>query len=117
MKANIKHKRSKLTPLETEFMMKEIDRQTAAEARRLERNIDILVLWTLHSKFGFGRERLIRFLSAMHTGLDELANWYEMEDRDQMFLAERELRKDGLFIDQMLKEAVCDEWRFDCLDV
>lgn len=109
MKSNIKHKRSKLSTLETEFMMKEIDRQTAEATRGMERNIDILVLWTLHTRFGFGRERLIRFLSEMHTGLDELANWYEMDDRDQMFLAERELRKDCLFIDQMLKEAGCNE--------
>lgn len=109
MKANVKQKRSKLTTLETEFMLKEIDRQTAEATRGMERNIDILVLWTLHTRFGFGRERLIRFLSEMHTGLNELANWYEMEDHDQMFLAERELRKDGLFIDQMLKKAGCDE--------
>ena len=71
----------------------EILRQCAEFDRKNANEIDALVLWLLHEKFGFGKKRLRAFYDYFLTEIDALAKWYEMGDEDKAWLCTYKLKQ------------------------
>lgn len=77
----------------------EIQKKIAEMDRNNTDEIDALVLWVLHTEFGWGKDRLKKFYEAFNPRLDELAARYEITDKgDEIWLATYKL-KDRLGID------------------
>ena len=91
---------AKMTAKERKAMDDEIDRQLAEATRRQEGDIDALLLWYLHTEYGFGEKRLRKFMEGFNARLRELSDWYDMGEGDQMFLVRRELKKIGIDVDE-----------------
>lgn len=78
-------------PLVQETIMQEVKRVNLEEVKRQSEDIDTVILMTLHSEFGFGKKRLLRFVK----GLAEIHKYFEnrYEDCDiigmKMYLEER----------------------------
>lgn len=82
----------------------EIQRQCAEYDRKNENEIDAIILWLLHEKFGFGMKRLRRFYDLFHTEFDRLINRYLMEKEDGVWLCTYKLKEYGLDIEEWNKE-------------
>ena len=91
---------AKMTAKERKAMDDEIDKQLAEATRRQEGDIDALLLWYLHTEYGFGEKRLRKFIEGFNARLRELSDWYDMGEGDQMFLVRRELKKIGIDVDE-----------------
>lgn len=83
---------------------KEIQRQCAEFDQKNQNEIDALILWLLHEKFGFGMKRLRRFYDLFHTEFDALVKRYEMDEDDAVWLCTHKLKEYGLDIEQWNKE-------------
>lgn len=81
-----------------------VDKQIAEAALREEGDVMALVLYILNSKFGWGEVRLKRFQEAFHDGLLDLTAWYEMDNKDGVFLARRKMNQLGIDVDIFAKE-------------
>lgn len=66
--------------------------------------VDAVILWLLHEKFGFGKKRLRAFYDSFSTELDALVKRYEMGDEDKAWLCSRKLRDYGIDISEWNKE-------------
>lgn len=82
----------------------EILRQCAEFDRKNANEIDALVLWVLHEKFGFGKKRLRAFYDCFITEIDALSKYYEMGDKDMAWLCARKLKEYGIDIAEWNKE-------------
>lgn len=82
----------------------EILRQCAEFDKKNENEMDALILWILHEKFGFGKKRLRAFYDYFSTELDALVKWYEMGDEDKVWLCTRKLKEYGVDIAEWNKE-------------
>lgn len=72
------------------------------KAFRLE--IEARVLWSLHSSFGFGEERLRRFFEAFDQSIGELVEHYDVEDDDAGWLCVEKLRNYGIDLEKWENE-------------
>lgn len=99
MKANYKR------DISTKQIDKLINEQLIEAAHREEADTMALVCYILHEKFGFGKKRIEVFMKEYHEGLDELCNWYELENTDALFLARRKMQELGVDTDKFAKEA------------
>lgn len=93
-----------LTAAEKKAMNIEIQRQLAEYERKRIEEIDSMILWVLHSEFGFGPERLKRFYDRFANSIDELIKRYEMEDEDQIWLCTHMLKEYGVNIEKWHNE-------------
>lgn len=89
---------------EKKAMDMEIRRQMAEYDRKNALEIDALVLWVLHERFGYGPVRLKRFHDAFVGELQELLRRYEMEETDQVWLCTHMLANYGVNVDEWWKE-------------
>lgn len=85
---------------------KEIQRQCAEFDRKNQGEIDALILWLLHERFGFGMKRLRLFHDLFCTEFDALVKRYEMDEDDAVWLCTHKLKEYGVDIEQWNKEAV-----------
>ena len=85
-----------LTAAERKAMNMEIQRQLEeyTEQHRLE--LDAMILWVLHSQYGWGEKRLRRFYDLFEKELDELLKYYELGAEDRAWLCTYLLKKDGI---------------------
>lgn len=81
-----------------------VDKQIAEATLREEGDVMALVLYILNSKFGWGEVRLKRFQEAFHDGLLDLTEWYEMDNKDGVFLARRKMNQLGIDVDIFARE-------------
>lgn len=98
MKANYKR------DISTKQIDKLITEQLIEAAHKEEGDTVALVCYILHEKFGFGKKRLETFMEEYHNGLNELCKWYELDEKDSLFLARRKLNEIGIDIDKYAKE-------------
>ena len=71
----------------------------------LAHNVMALVLWYLHEKEGYGRERLTRLNREFAPALRELQEYYEMDSHDDTeWLVKRQLREIGVDVEAMDNE-------------
>lgn len=97
-----------LTAAERKAMNIEIQRQLAEYERNRTTEIDSMILWVLHSQFGFGLERLKRFYDCFAVSIDQLVKRYEMEDEDQVWLCTHMLKEYGVDIEKWHNERRTD---------
>lgn len=71
--------REQFTAGQKKQLSAEIRKQVAIENERYERDYDTLILYVLHTKFGFGRERLLRFFCEMATARRDLKAFYKSD--------------------------------------
>lgn len=98
MKANYKR------DISTKQIDKLITEQLIEAAHKEEGDTVALVCYILHEKFGFGKKRLETFMEEYHNGLNELCKWYELDEKDSLFLARRKLNEIGIDVDKYAKE-------------
>ena len=84
---------------------REVNKQMSEAVLSEERDLMALVLWVLHTEYGFGKVRLERFAEGFHEKLKELSDWYVMDSTDQVFLCRRKLKEYGVDVDELVKEA------------
>ena len=84
---------------------REVNKQMSEAVLNEERDLMALVLWVLHTEYGFGKVRLERFAEEFHEKLKELSDWYVMDSTDQVFLCRRKLKEYGVDVDELVKEA------------
>lgn len=99
-----------LTAAERKAMDIEIRRQYAEYTRKHSLEIDSIILWLLHDRYGFGPERLKGFHDEFISAMDELAARYEMEDSDNAWLCTQKLKEYGIDIEQWEKEKGEEQW-------
>lgn len=95
----------------TEQVMKAEAERMAMEAisemneQNLE-ELDAMVLYILHSEFGFGEKRLRRFFDNFNKGLRDLGERYAMNEYDErIWLCKRKLKEEcGIDISKWEKE-------------
>lgn len=61
----------------------EINRQTGENVRKLALNLQALVLWSLHQKYGMGKKKLLDFQKDFRPMIEELQKYYEADDAEQ----------------------------------
>lgn len=97
----------KLTKSQAKRLKQEIRRQVALENEKYERSFDILIMYILHSVFGFGQARLSKMYASMRKSRDELKKRYmadgDADSDDYIFAMERDLRQSGIDMDGILQ--------------
>lgn len=61
----------------------EINRQTGENVRKLSLNIQSLVLWSLRKQLGWGKKRLLRFQKNFLPLIQELQDYYQLENASE----------------------------------
>lgn len=87
-----------LSKREQEILDEEIRRQIIEKDEQYTVELYALIFWTLRKYFGFGEKKLKELWGYMATGHVELREKYMMEDVDDAWLCERELKEDGIDI-------------------
>lgn len=82
----------------------EIKSQLAEWDQKHYEELDALVLWVLHSKFGFGEKRLKKFHDAFVENIDDLIKRYEMDNEDDVWLCTYKLKQHGIDISEWNKK-------------
>ncbi|MBE6724938.1 MAG: hypothetical protein E7576_07055 [Ruminococcaceae bacterium] len=99
----------KRNPITEQVMRAEAERM-AKEAiaemnRENEAELDAMVLYILHTEFGFGEKRLRRFYDRFSEGLRELGERYAMNEYDEkIWLCQRKLKEAGIDISKWEEE-------------
>ena len=84
---------------------KEIQRQSAEFDQKNLNDMNALILWLLHERFGFGMKRLRLFYDLFRTEIDALVKRYEIDEGDAVWLCTHKLKEYGLDIEEWNKEA------------
>jgi hypothetical protein len=90
---------------ERKAMQEEITRQILAAEEKFASDIDAMVLYTLHERFGFGPKRLHDFWIAFQEEHEKLVKHYEMPD-SFAWLCDRKLKEIGVDIEAWRNEEV-----------
>lgn len=83
---------------------KEVNEQISQAVLSEEADFLALVLWLLHTEYGFGKKRLEHFAEEFDKRLNELSEWYAMPTTDQVFLCRRKLKEYGIDVDEIIKK-------------
>lgn len=92
------------SPLTTKQIKKMVDEEMSVAIKNEEADLMALVLYVLNKEFGFGKTRLLKFATKYHDCIDELAEWYCLENKDKPYLARRKMEELGINIDELVKE-------------
>lgn len=93
-----------MTAAEKKAMNMEIQRQLAEYDRKHVLEIDAMILWVLHQRFGWGEARLRRFYDGFAGEISALLDRYQMEEEDKVWLCTQKLRDYGIDIEQWDRE-------------
>lgn len=80
MKVRVPRYEGALSPKEKERINIEIRKQIAEADRQHNTDIDAMILYTLHTYCGWGKQRLRAFYDEFRKNNEELIKHYEMED-------------------------------------
>jgi hypothetical protein len=83
-------------------MIREINRQTLEQKDEFMKDIDAMILYTLHAELGFGKKRLERFYKAVIRNYKDMCAFYETDDT---YPAEYKLREIGVDLRELRAEA------------
>lgn len=92
------------SPLTTKQIKKMVDEEMSVAIKNEEADLMALVLYVLNEEFGFGKTRLLKFATKYHNCIDELADWYCLENKDKPYLARHKMEELGINIDELVKE-------------
>lgn len=90
-------------------MNMEIQRQLAEYDEKNNQEIDAMVLYILHTQFGWGKKRLRRFYDCFADELKALTDRYLMDDTDTVWLCTRKLKDAGIDISEWSKESLKED--------
>ena len=68
---------------------------------RYNRDASMQILWVLHSEFGFGQQRLQKFVDKLAEMQINMEYTYELPEDDTPFLCELKLRESGIDVDKL----------------
>lgn len=94
---------SPLTANEQKAMVDEIRRQCTEINDQYLADIDAVILFVLHSQYGFGPKRLRKFWENVKAGIKDLNDFYQMPD-DVAWIAKYKLKEIGVDVDAWEKE-------------
>lgn len=73
----------------------EINRQTGENVRNLSINLQALMLWSLRKQLGWGKKRLLRFQKNFLPLIQELQDYYQLENaRETEFVCLHKLKNE-----------------------
>lgn len=84
-------------PTVTRAMKAEIARQ----GRAFSKDIQTMLMWTLHKHYGFGKKRLELFYITFLREYEDMCRFFET---DEVFPAEYKLREIGIDVDELQKK-------------
>lgn len=93
-----------LTVAEQKAIDIEIQKKMAEYDEKNTREIDSMILWVLHTEFGFGHSRLKRFHNRFNKAITELIEHYQMDESDVRWLCTTKLKEYGVDLDEWDKE-------------
>lgn len=93
-----------MSAAEKKAMDLEIQRQLAEYDRKHLIEIDAMILWVLHERFGFGPKRLRQYYDNFRACTNELVERYQMDAGDDVWLCTQMLRRIGVDVEQWHKE-------------
>lgn len=97
--------KTELTAKEQEALDTEVKKQIVKASEEYAHNLDVLVLYVLHTRFGFGKKRLKQFFNAFSEEHKSLIDYYEMGD-DDIWLAKQKLLDIGVDVDKWNEEEI-----------
>lgn len=68
--------------------------------KKINADFDAMVLWVLHSRFGFGKKRLERFYEEFLREYEEMKEYYASNDDTIIFAAREKLKQIGVDVYQ-----------------
>ena len=80
----------------------EVNRQLAEKSKEWYTNIDSLILFVLHEEFGFGKDRMKRFMKSLVSFNNELVDYYKMDDAE--FICKEKLKRIGIDVEKLNEE-------------
>lgn len=87
-----------LTAAEKKAMNIEIQKQLSEYDSKHALEVDAMILWVLHERFGFGHKRLKQFYDDFAASIDSLVKRYELDDSDQIWICTHMLKEYGIDI-------------------
>ena len=96
--------RVKLNSAERKALNAEIDKSYEAYDIEHWMEIDAMVLWVLHTKFGWGHKRLREFYDSFGPAFEELLKRYEMKGEEGIWLCTKQLKDYGVDLEEWGKE-------------
>lgn len=81
----------------------EVRKQHAEITKQWDSDYEAMMLWVLHTCYGFGKKRLLEFRKAFMHEAQELRNFYEMPE-DPAYPAKIKLKEIGIDVDRLLEE-------------
>lgn len=76
----------------------EVNRQLEERSKDWYVNVDALILYVLHERFGFGKDRLMKFFYGLIDTNEELISHYHMKDAE--FICKTKLKDIGVDVEQ-----------------
>jgi hypothetical protein len=73
----------KMTNAQMKALNGAIRKEIANSVDDLKANIEAIVLWQIHEQLGYGVKRLETFLEGFQPALQELNDFYNLEDADE----------------------------------
>lgn len=68
-------------------------------------DMDASTLWTLHSEFGFGKDRLKKFWDACFATHQKLKKQYDVDGNEADWICTKLLKEIGIDVEEWYKEA------------
>lgn len=96
--------RISLTSAERKALDKEIEKQLAEWDIKHMTELSALILYVLHSTFGFGKKRLKDFYFQFADEIFELTQRYDLDDSDDVWLCTKKLKEYGIDLPEWEKE-------------
>jgi hypothetical protein len=98
MKARI----PQITKKQKAAVLEEARRQMAALLPIVIKNLEVIILWQLHTNCGFGKKRLMRFFDDMTAMVRDDLDFYNFShDSDAVWLYKRNLKEIGIDLDSL----------------
>lgn len=109
MKARI----PQITSKQKAAVLEEARRQMAALLPVVIKNLEVIILWQLHTSCGFGKKRLMRFFDDMTAMVRDDLDFYNFShDSDAVWLYKRNLKEIGIDLDS-LKDPFLEKLEID----
>ena len=90
-------------------MMSEIHKNLVEKEKELSLDVDTCVLWTLHNKYGWGKQRLRKFYLDL---FEEHLNMRRYYDVDDMYPERMKLKEKGIDVESWYNELFDDEGNY-----
>lgn len=95
-----------LNKAEQRALDQEIKRQIVENDRRFDMDKESMILWMLHTEFGFGSKRLKRAWELFYSESQRLRDHYLLDEGDEPWISRQKLKEMGCDI-----ETWYQEWR------